>query len=437
MKSKPRVPTSRLLFNPDVEEIPQAMSIRFNQMVYERKRAGQDVIVLSLGEAFFNIPLFDFGALDYQKGYHYSESQGILEMRKKIASYYSSHYGVDVNPETELLISAGSKPLIYMSMLCVLKPGEEVLVHEPCWLSYPEQARLCGAKPRFIPYDVPVRDFSRYMTAKTRMLILNNPNNPAGSVYPKKDIQALSKLCSERGIYLLVDEAYSDFVLDGSFVSAGRFKRGNRHLIIVNSLSKNMGISGWRIGYAIADPEVIQALLKVNQHVVTCAPTILMMYCAKYFDQILTHTLPQVREVVRRRARVALVLKKLKLKSLPGSSTFYFFVSLGDYPGTSLDFATELLNRHSISVVPGFAYGESLDRFIRVSVGSESEERIALALGKIKELITQTRAVGAVFTGEQDLDKRPSLPLQEKKGKQPARKKPRSRRTGRVPVSSR
>lgn len=390
------------LFNPAAEEIADAMSIRFNQMVYDLKRAGHDVIVCSLGEAFFDIPLFDFGALDYTKGYHYSDSQGLPELRQKIAEYYTRQYAVPVDPVSELLVSAGSKPLLFMTFLALVQAGEEVVLHEPCWLSYPHQARLCGARPRFIPYDVPCEDFDRYLTPRTRVLVLNNPHNPAGRTYSADELTWIYRLCRERRIYLLVDEAYSDFVLDSSFVSVGRLNPTKEYLILVNSLSKNMGMSGWRIGYAIAHPEVIQVLLKINQHLITCAPTILLQYCARYFDDILAHTLPQVRAVVEKRARIARMIEAMGLGALPGGATFYFFLSLGDYPGTSLDFATELLRNCSVAVVPGSAYGSSTDRFVRFSIGTESDERLALALRHIAELITKTRPSGAVFTTEQE-----------------------------------
>jgi aspartate aminotransferase/aminotransferase len=193
-------------------------------------------------------------------------------------------------------------------------------------------------------------------------------------------------------------------VLDGSFVSIGAISPGKEHAIIVNSLSKNMGISGWRIGYVIGHPEFIQVLLKINQHLITCAPTLLLLYCDRYFDDILAHTLPQARAVVEKRARVAKQLEALGLEALPGGATFYFFVSLGDYPGTSLDCATELLQTHGVSVVPGFAYGKSMDRFVRVGIGTESEERIRIGLERIKQVITGTRASGVVFTTEQVLE---------------------------------
>ncbi len=131
------------------------------------------------------------------------------------------------------------------------------------------------------------------------------------------------------------------------------------------------------------------------------------MYCVKYFEDILKHTLPQVKAVVEKRQRIAQALKKIGLKAMAGSSTFYFFVSLGDYPGTSMDFGLELLRRHAIAVVPGSAYGRSTERFIRVGIGAETDERIVAALRAIKSLIDETKSSGAVFSSEEDLDVAP------------------------------
>ncbi len=370
-----------------VNEISDAVSIRFNQITYDLKRIGHDPIVLSLGEAFFDLPLFDFTPTDIEKGFHYSDSQGIPELRDQIAGMYNSKYGASIAPEN-VLVTAGSKFAIYAAMLTVLNTGDEVLVHDPCWLSYPHQARLAGGVPKAIPFDVPTSDFSQFFTTKTRLLILNNPNNPAGRVYTRQELLELYSECRKRSIYLLVDEAYSDFVLEDSFSSIATIVPDLEGVIVVNSLSKNMGMSGWRIGYAIGNHRFIQALLKVNQHAITCAPTILLRYVSTYFDQILSITLPQVREVVEKRRKVSLMMDELGLKRLHGSATFYFFVSIEGFPGTSTDLAKYLLLKKMIVVVPGIAYGDSTDRFIRVGIGAETEERIWEALQVIKAVIS-------------------------------------------------
>jgi aspartate/methionine/tyrosine aminotransferase len=378
----PRMPISQ-----KVDETPQATSIEVNQIVYDLKRAGYDPTVMSLGEAYFDLPLFDFSKIDVERGYHYSDSQGLPELRDKIAEYYETRYGAKVDGKNEILISAGSKPVIYMAMLTALDPGDEVLIHEPCWLSYPHQAKLAGAVPKFIPYDVAPSDFGQYLTDKTKMLVINNPNNPAGRLYSRDELSALYELCRTRGIYIMVDEAYSDFVIDEPFVSLADVVPDKDGIIVVNSLSKNLGMSGWRIGYAIAHPIFIANLLKVNQHLITCAPTVLLQYCTQYLDDILSITLPQVRNVVEKRRRVAAMMDELRLNRIPGGSTFYFMLSLDDFPGTAEQFVDYLLLKCFISVVPGTAYGDSTARFVRLSIGAESEERIWEALQIIRKVI--------------------------------------------------
>lgn len=381
MTNKPPLPLRK-----DMQDIPGALSVQVNQIVYDLRRAGEDVCALSLGEAFFDIPLFDFNKLDITKGYHYSDTQGLPEIREKIAGYYERMYRAPVDGETEVLVSAGSKPIIYMVLLAIIEPGDEVLIHEPCWVSYPEHTRLVRGEPKFIPFNIPAEKFADYITPKTRIVIINNPNNPAGKIYSEGELKTIYDACRSRGVYLMVDEAYSDFVLEEPFTSIGTVVPDKDGIIIVNSLSKNLGMSGWRIGYVIAEPEFIKVMLKLNQHIITCAPTILLQYCARYFDDILDVTLPQVREVVEKRHRIAAMMDELGLKRMTGGTTFYFFVDIGRFPGTSMEFSLELLLEKFIAVVPGSAYGESTDRFIRVSIGTESEERIWSALQSIKEL---------------------------------------------------
>jgi aspartate aminotransferase/aminotransferase len=326
-------------------------------------------------------------ARDFERGYHYSDSQGLPQLREKIADYYRKHYDASIDP-TELLVTAGSKVGIYLSMLTALNPGDEVAIHEPCWLSYPHQARFCGAKPAFIPHYVEPADFAQWLSDQTKMLILNNPNNPSGRLYSRKELEHVYRVCSSRGIYLMVDEAYSDFLLDEPFPSAASIARGMEGVIVVNSLSKNMGMSGWRIGYVASSRSFIGELLKAQQHIITCAPTLLQSYCAEHFDRILACTLPQVRATVEKRERIAKFIDALGIQRLKGASTFYFFLGLGSWPSSSMEFALELLTQDSIAVVPGSAYGQSTDRFIRIGIGAEPEDRICAALERIKSRIT-------------------------------------------------
>ncbi len=370
-----------------VNNIPEALSVYMNNVVYEMKRRGERIYVLSLGEAYFEIPMLPFEEIDFKKGYHYSESRGLYELRQVISRFYIEHYKASIDPDTELLISAGSKPLIYMAFQAVLNPGDEVLIPEPAWLSYTEEIKLADGVPGFIPYDCPIDQFENHFSDRTRMVVICNPNNPAGRVYTRKELQKLYNICRPRGIYVLVDEAYSDFITDDSYNSMASVVSDKDGIIVVNSLSKNMGISGWRVGYVISTKDVIYNILKLNQHLITCPATLLLLYLTKYFDEILRTTLPQAQEVVNKRVEIDAYCRDIGLDSLPGTATFYLFLNIGDYKYSSLDLALYLLTKYKISVVPGLAYGKSTGRFIRIGVGVESMEDIKASLNIIKEVI--------------------------------------------------
>lgn len=373
--------------------IPEALSIYMNQIVYSEKRKGIDIITLSLGEAFFEIPEYSFAEIDFVRGYHYSDSMGLPELREKILKYYNKNYGTHLDDINKIMISSGSKAIIYMIMLCVLEAENEVLIHEPAWLSYQEQVKLTGAVPKFIPYECPVDMFPSYISDRTKLLVLNNPNNPAGRIYDKEQLQYLYDICQEKGIFILIDEAYSDFIAEGdSFFSMASIAKNLNGIFIVNSLSKNMGISGWRIGYVISENKNIEILLKLNQHIITCAPTILQLYITNYFDEIMSATLPQVRETVYKKNRILKYIDSIGLKYLQGASTFYIFLNVEEIEIDTLNFCLFMLFKYGISMVPGEAYGQSTKKFIRIGIGTESEERICYALDMIKMVLKDNLA---------------------------------------------
>ena len=370
-----------------VNDLAPAASVRINDAVYRMKRQGEDVTTLSLGEAFFDQPMLPVSEAEFSAGMHYSDSRGTPKLREKIAAHFATMFDAQINPDTEILISAGSKPLLFMCMLAGVERGGEVLIHEPGWLSYPEQARLAGTTARHIPYDADIDGILDAIGPETGMLIINNPNNPAGRLYTRAELEKLYQGCRERGIYLLLDESYSDFAPAGTFASLASVAPDLEGALVVNSLSKNLGVSGWRIGFLVAAEAFVDQVLKLNQHLITCAPTLLANYCADHFEKMIEVTRPQIDALQSKRDRVAAAIDTRDLKVLPGSTTFYFFLSIENFPGTDVEFAQKLLVDDKVAVVPGSAYGESTDRFVRLSIGTESEERIATALDAIDRQI--------------------------------------------------
>jgi len=374
-----------------VDALIEAISIKYNNLVYEIKSAGGDVIVLSLGEAFFDLPKCDFESLPYPDVYHYSHSRGMPSLREKIARYYGEHYSVCVDPATEMLITAGSKIGVYYALQTVINPGDEVLIVEPFWVSYSEQVKLIGGVPKYVPLGKGVFEFGKYITSKTKCLIVNNPQNPSGKNFTREEVAFLHELTKKHGIWTISDEAYSDFLIDEKFISFGVVDPSFEHTIIVNSISKNFGISGWRIGYLISNPRVVYNALKLNQHMMTCAPTPLLMFLDKHFDEIISQTKPQIEALIMKRKRIRGFIDDLGIKVEPGTSTFYFFVDISASKLDSVAFCDRLLSEQFVAAVPGIGYGQTCDRHIRISFGTESDERVYEGLKKIRHLIDTTK----------------------------------------------
>ena len=377
-------------FSADVAAIQDAISIRFNSLVYELKRKGKPVIVMSLGEAFFRLPLLPMDGLPVPEIFHYSDSRGLPELRRRICLFHRKRHGFSTDPDREMIITPGSKAAIHMTLMSILNPGDEVLYPEPAWVSYSEQIKLCRGKPVGMPMGVPLRRFESYITRKTKALILNNPHNPTGRLYTRAELRVIIELAKRRGLWLLSDEAYSEFAPEGAFSSARSVARDKSRVVVFNSLSKNFGMSGWRLGYAIGPEELMGLVLKVNQHLLTCPATILEHYAAAHFDRILALTRPQQRKLLKRRGEIAAYMKKIGLEFAAGSSTFYFFVSIAPSALGSVEFCTRLLEESQVSVVPGIGYGASCDRHVRVSIGTASAVDLRRGLDRLKSLIERT-----------------------------------------------
>ena len=375
------------ILNKIVKDIPEAMSIYVNQIVYDKKSRGERVYTYSLGEAFFDIPRFEIPDTDWYTGYHYSSSMGNGDLRKKISQMYKK-YNVDVNPENEICISAGSKVLIFMVLQTILSSGNEVIVPEPAWLSYKEQIKLAGGKHIAVPYTKNVYDWENYITSNTKAIIINNPTNPSGKLFSNTEFEFLIQLAKKYNLFIICDEAYSDFLCPkDAFYSFAKFDKNKENTIIVNSLSKNMGMSGWRVGYVISHKDLVKQILKLNQHIVTCAPTVLQNYMAKHFEEILSYTRPQAIQMAEKRKRVLDIMNQIGIKAMDGVGTFYFLLDVSQFHGTTKELVYDLLINHNIATVPGAAYGESVDGFIRFGIGIENEETIQESLKLIKSFL--------------------------------------------------
>ena len=373
--------------NKIITSIPQASSIYWNQLASDRKKK-KKVTILSLGEAFFKIKKYNLNKfLRKEENYHYSNSRGLEGLRNKIKILYNKNYGGHLNSIDQILVSAGSKILSYFVFLLILNKGDEVITTEPAWLSYREQIKICGGKITYIKIKSDIEKLEKLVNKKTKIFLLNNPNNPTGRLYTKDEVQYISEVCKKNKIYFVCDEAYSDFLSEqNKFYSACHFDKNLSHTIIVNSLSKNFGMSGWRLGYVIANNMIINKLLILNQHLITCAPTILQTYVSENFDELYKENLKKIKILIKKREKVIKLLRKLNIKFIIGETTFYFFLEIPKKINVN-KLCKILLFKRNLSLVPGDAYGKNVKNYLRMSIGTESFLTIKKALVVLKNYL--------------------------------------------------
>lgn len=361
----------------------KAMSIYINELVYDLKGQNLDICTMSLGEAFFELEKPNFEHYEVDDLVHYTSSRGHPKLLQTLKKYYKSMHNAVVDIE-EIMVTSGSKIAIYMSIMQSLTMSKKkVAILEPAWLSYVEQVSMAGGKPINFGMNKTIDQVLDDLDDSFCCLIINNPNNPSGLRYTEKDLRQLFQTCNQLGINVIVDEAYSEFVPSGQeFVSSSRFISDYDNVITVSSLSKNMGMSGFRIGYLVSNPKIVDAIIKYNQHLITCAPTILQIYIADKFFDILEQTKPQIEKIIKKRQNVLDHCKFKNITILEGDSTFYLMMKIQNTESI-FDFCMRLLLNDHLSVVPGKAYGESCENYVRISIGTESLERITSAIDLI------------------------------------------------------
>jgi aspartate aminotransferase/aminotransferase len=369
--------------------IGPASSVELNETVYRLQKEQRNPIVLSYGEAPFTFSDLSLADTDFNNGAHYSDSRGVDAFREKLRSYYSTEYLAELSID-HFMVTAGSKIGSYIALQTILDDGDAILLHEPSWVSYQEHAKLCGATASFIPITTGIQGFVKHFESNVKALVLNNPNNPRGTLYTKEDIRYCAQLCKDHGAYLIVDESYSDFVGFGKFFSVASLIKEFDNVIALNSVSKNFGLSGWRVGYLIANVDFLRDALKLNQHLITCAPTILQNYLAANFEELLRCTRSQVSALMEKRLAVQDMLEKLGINYLSGGSTFYFFLDLTEYNIEAKSFCLDLLETENVAIIPGNAYGNNLKHFVRLSFGVEPLERIEEGLKRLIKKLGQT-----------------------------------------------
>jgi len=365
--------------------------------VVRREKMGEKIIHLNIGEPDFDTPNHikeaAKKALDEQK-VHYSSNYGIPELREALAQKLSQENGLSYDPNTEIIVTVGGNEAVLITMLGLLNPGDEVLIPDPCWLNYFYCVQMAGAVAISVPAKeeyqfVPqIDDFRSRLTPRTRMVVINTPNNPTGAVYAAEALEELAHLAREKDLFVLSDEIYEKMVYDGTrHVSIGGFPGMKGRTITVNGFSKNYSMTGWRLGYAAADREVISALIRIHQYATICATSFAQWGAVAAVRGPQTEITRMMEEFDRRRNLVYDALRDMRrIHVVKPLGAFYIFPNIKETGKTPMEMTQYLIEKAKIAVVPGSVFGDFGGEFLRISYAN-SFKNLEMAMEKMKEAL--------------------------------------------------
>lgn len=359
----------------------------------------KDVISLGVGEPDFDTPwhIRDEGIYSLEKGRtFYTSNSGLLELRQEICRYIDRRCGITYDPKTQVIITVGGSEAIDIAMRAMIDPGDEVLIPQPSYVSYEPCAILAGAKPVIIElkneneFKLTKQELLDAITDKTKILVMPFPNNPTGAMMTRDELEDIAKVCVDKDIFVLSDEIYSELTYSGDHCSIASLPGMQERTILINGFSKGYAMTGWRLGYACGPKEIIQQMTKIHQFCIMCAPTT-SQYAAIEALRNGDKDVAMMRESYDQRRRFLMnAFKEMGLPCFEPYGAFYVFPCIREFGMTSEEFAFALLDAKKLAVVPGSAFGDSGEGFIRISY-AYSIDKLKVAMGKLAEYVEELR----------------------------------------------
>lgn len=368
---------------------------KFFDIVSEMK----DAISLGVGEPDFDTPwhVRDEGIYSLEKGRtFYTSNAGLMELKEEISNYLDRRCHVHYNPKNEIIVTVGGSEGIDIAMRAMLDPGDEVLIPQPSYVSYEPCCLLAGGKPVVIElkaeneFRLTKQELLDAITDKTKLLVLPFPNNPTGAIMEKEDLEAIAEVIIEKDIFVLSDEIYSELSYKGDHVSITTIPGMKERTILINGFSKAYAMTGWRLGYACGPKEIIEQMLKIHQFAIMCAPTT-SQYAAVEAMRNGDEDVAKMREAYNQRRRYLMhAFKEMGLECFEPYGAFYVFPCIKEFGMTSEEFATRFLQEEKVAVVPGTAFGDCGEGFLRISY-AYSLDNLKIALNRMAHFVFRLR----------------------------------------------
>ncbi|MCI7107303.1 MAG: aminotransferase class I/II-fold pyridoxal phosphate-dependent enzyme [Lachnospiraceae bacterium] len=359
----------------------------------------EDAISLGVGEPDFDTPwhIRDEGIYSLEKGRtFYTSNAGLKELKIEISKFLDRRYGLRYDANKEMLVTVGGSEAIDIAMRAMLDPGDEVLIPQPSYVSYVPCCVLANGTPVIIElksennFRLTAEELEAAITPKTKLLVLPFPNNPTGAVMERKDLEAIAAVIEKYDLFVLSDEIYSELTYLDNHVSIASLPGMRERTIVINGFSKSHAMTGWRLGYACGPEVIVKQMLKIHQFAIMCAPTT-SQYAAVEALRNGDEDVKMMREEYNGRRRYLLKrFKEMGLSCFEPFGAFYVFPCIKEFGMTSDEFANELLRSKKVAVVPGTAFGNSGEGFIRISYAYSLDD-LKLALGRVEEFITELR----------------------------------------------
>ena len=357
------------------------------------------VISLGVGEPDFHTPWRIREAAIYalEKGYtNYTSNYGLLALREELSKYLADRYNIEYLPSTEILVTVGVSEGLDLAMRAILNPGDEVIIPEPTYVSYNPCVTLAGGVPVSIPtymenrFQVLPEDIERKVTSRTKAILIGYPNNPTGAVMPREELEKIAVIAEKNNLIVISDEVYERLVYNTEAVSFASIKGMRDRTISLGGFSKSYAMTGWRIGYAYSNAEIIEAMMKVHQYTMLCAPIQGQMAAIEALRSGNSFVEEMREEYDRRRNMMVTGLNEIGLNCIEPDGAFYTFPSIKNLHMPSIEFAEQLLIEEKVAVVPGSAFGSSGEGHIRCCY-AVSQNEIEEALVRIGRFVKKVQ----------------------------------------------
>ena len=378
--------------SPVVQAIPPSGIRRFFDIAAEM----EDVISLGVGEPDFVTPwsIRESCVYGLEQGYtSYTANRGLWELREEICALQKRNFNIDYDPKTNVLVTVGVSEALDIAMRAILTPGDEMLIPDPCYVSYKACASLAGAVAVAVPakiennFSITPADLEAHVTNKTKALLIGYPNNPTGAILTKEQLMDIAKFGQEHDLIVISDEIYGDLTYGGErHVCFAGLPGMKDRTILLNGFSKAYAMTGWRIGYAMSNPAIISAMTKIHQYTMLCAPITAQIAAVEALRHGEKYMKKMVSEYDKRRRLIYDGLTNAGLKCFEPKGAFYIFPDITSTGLTSEEFAEQLLMKEHVALVPGTAFGQCGEGYVRCSYAT-SVTKISEAIARIEHFV--------------------------------------------------